>query len=132
MNGLKDLIVLREADAFAVGCNRLARTFKGPAARDAAEQLITAAESIAANIAEGYGRGVRPDCLRFLRMAYSSSLEVERHLAYAARIGRADPLEVGKLMAHLMRVRFLLRRFTESVERRIKAKSDRKPGRKRL
>lgn len=45
-----------------------------------ASQMIRAAISIPANIAEGWARNYRGDFLRFLSIAYASALELETHL----------------------------------------------------
>jgi four helix bundle protein len=49
-------------------------------------QSRRAAVSIAANIAEGEGRGTDPDFVRFLRMAHGSLRELETHFQIAFRL----------------------------------------------
>jgi four helix bundle protein len=76
-------------------------------------QAQRAATSIAANIAEGYGRETRGSYLHFLRIAQGSLKELETHLLIAQRVGMApattiDPLlqqseSVGKILRLLVR-----------------------------
>lgn len=46
-------------------------------------QIRRASVSIMANIAEGFGRGGKPEFLRFLRIARASTLETQSHLYIA-------------------------------------------------
>ena len=54
------------------------------------DQIRRASVSIMANIAEGFGRRSNPDFIRFLRIAYSSALEVQSHLYVALDLGYID------------------------------------------
>jgi four helix bundle protein len=73
---------------------------------------------VAANIAEGNGRGLGADCLRFLRMARVSCDELESHLRIAREVTRLPPDTADALIAHVIRVRYLIGRFARSVEQR--------------
>jgi four helix bundle protein len=53
-------------------------------------QLRRAAVSIAANIAEGWGRNMTRDYIHFLRVARGSLLEVETHLVIAKNLKFAE------------------------------------------
>ena len=86
----------------------------------AADQMVRAAESIPANIAEGYGRGLTRDCLRFLKMARSSTIELESHLRVAVLARRLQEDLANPLIDQTRRVSYLIMRFKESVERRGK------------
>ncbi len=122
MAGFADLIVWQEAASLAANVEDLAPMVTGPAAISAADQMIRAARSIPANIAEGYGRGVTLDCIRFLRIAKSSAEEVENHLRVALLRNRIPRDQGEKLIDQTRRVGYLIFRFMESVERRRKKK----------
>jgi four helix bundle protein len=51
------------------------------------DQIQRAAVSIMANIAEGYGRGGKPEFIRFLRISRASALETQSHLYIALDLG---------------------------------------------
>ncbi len=58
------------------------------------KQLVRAADSIGANIAEGSGRGSYPDNRRFVRTARGSLNETQHFLRRAFRRGLLTPEEV--------------------------------------
>jgi four helix bundle protein len=73
-------------------------------------QVIRAADSVGANIAEAFGRRSRPDKVRFLIVARGSLNELQHWLARASErrlpvpagaIGRAD--QVGRMLNGLLR-----------------------------
>ena len=51
------------------------------------DQIQRAAVSVMANIAEGYGRGGKPEFIRFLRISRASALETQSHLYIALDLG---------------------------------------------
>jgi four helix bundle protein len=75
----------------------------------AADQLVRAAESIPANIAEAYGRGFGKDGARFLHIARGSAAELESHLWLAKRTGRIPEPQAAVLLDQTRCVRALLR-----------------------
>ena len=119
MGGLDDLLVWREAVALAANVDEAAELLSRPSARRYADQLVRAAGSIAANIAEGYGKGVSRDCLRFLKIARASKHELETHLAIIRRRKLLPQELVDRLIDHARRVGFLVHRYALSVERRL-------------
>ena len=128
MFGIENLLVWREALALAVRIEEAAQQVRGITAANASSQLIRAADSIVANIAEGYGRGVSRDGLRFFRMAKSSADEVESHLRRSVASGRLPPSVVDPGVSHTIRVRFLILRYAASIERRLKNRPDPSPS----
>lgn len=60
-------------------------------------QMQRSAVSVAANIAEGYGRYYRKDFARFLRIARGSLFELETHLAISEKLGFVDQSKFNEL-----------------------------------
>lgn len=61
----------------------LAKTFRGPAALARGDQLVRAACSVLANIAEGCGRGSVSEFRQFIIYARGSAHEVRSHVQVA-------------------------------------------------
>ncbi len=87
VNSYRDLKVWRRAMDLAVLVYELTRSFPKDEQFGLTSQVRRAAVSIAANIAEGYGRSSKPSYLNFLRIAQGSLKEVETHLILATRVG---------------------------------------------
>ena len=116
-----DLLAWREAAQLAADTIIAASQIRGVGAQDATNQIVRAAESIPANIAEGYAKGINRDCIRFMRIARGSAAELESRLR-VAMLARRLPDDVAmKLIGHCRRVRFLITRYMESVEHRMAA-----------
>jgi len=115
-----DLLAWQEASALVADVQEIASRLKGIGATDAAAQLISAAESISANIAEGYGRGFGRDYCRFLRIAIGSATEVENRLHIAVTGRRIAARDVEKAIKRTRRARALTTGFLGWLERELK------------
>ena len=73
-----------------------------------AKQLERAADSIAANIAEGRGRSTDADFAHFLSIAIGSAVEVESHLQRGLDADVISPLEHSELSEAAVEVRRML------------------------
>lgn len=65
------------------------------------KQLVRAADSIAANLAEGSGRGTNPEILRFARIARGSLCETQHWVTRASQRKRIEPQTAEKLETSL-------------------------------
>ncbi|UVK52226.1 four helix bundle protein [Mesorhizobium sp. AR02] len=109
----RDLKVWQSAMTLAEDCYRFTKEFPRDEIYGMTSQMRRSAVSIAANIAEGYGRENRGSFIQFLRMAQGSLKELETHVLLACRVGllRKDNEielllrweEIGKMMRSLIR-----------------------------
>jgi four helix bundle protein len=94
-NAYRDLIVWKRAMELTVSIYRLSSLFPRDEIYGLTSQIRRAAVSIASNIAEGYGRGTRPDYRNFLCMARGSNFEVQTQLAIARELGYGSSESLG-------------------------------------
>ena len=95
----RDLIVWQKAMWIAEQTYSLTRSFPREEQFGLTAQARRAAVSIAANIAEGYGRGSRPAYSSFVRIAQGSLKELETHLLIAERVGFAALVDIEPVLA---------------------------------
>jgi len=111
----RELIVWKRSMDLVVQIYRLSADFPTEEKYGLKSQIQRAAVSIPANIAEGYGRTHRGDYLRHLSFARGSLMELETHLALAARlklIGRDAALPAWE---HCQKVGQLLNKLITSL-----------------
>ena len=83
MQDFTKLQVWQKATAFTVELERVLRRRTSRGVPGLRNQILRAAASIGANIAEGCGRPTAADFLRYLLMAFASANEVKNHLVLA-------------------------------------------------
>ena len=113
-----DLLVWQRAVALVQGVVKVSRSTRGPVASIAIDQMVRAAESVPANIAEGYGRGLGRDFTRYLRIAGASTAELESRLRVAVAIGRIPESDAAPLINQARALRAMLRSLAQSVASR--------------
>lgn len=79
-------------------------------------QARRASVSVAANIAEGYGRGMRGSYVGFLSISQGSLKELETHMLIAERVGIAAAEATQELHAQCESVGKLLRLLIRKLE----------------
>ncbi|HEV2081688.1 MAG TPA: four helix bundle protein [Brevundimonas sp.] len=87
INSYRDLRVWQRAMDVAQAVYELTRSFPREEQFGMTAQARRAAASVAANIAEGYGRSSKGSYLNFLRIAQGSLKEAETHLLLGVRVG---------------------------------------------
>jgi four helix bundle protein len=83
-------------------------------------QIRRAATSIAANIAEGYGRELTRSFVQYLRMSQGSLKELETHLILSKRIKIASTEKIDPLLEHCRELGKMLRAFIRSLQARLR------------
>src|SRR5262249_43497609 len=111
----KDLEVWQVAMDVAVACYRITAKFPRDETYGLTAQVRRAASSVAANIAEGYGRETTASFIQFLRIAQGSLKELETHLLLAARIELARSEELAPLLDRCERVSKMLRNLIRAL-----------------
>jgi four helix bundle protein len=110
--GFEELEVYRLAAELSDDLRRAVRRWDSVDVWSAGIQMIRAADSIGANIAEAYGRRTRPDQARFLFMARGSAFELQHWIARATARQLACPptaedtaARIGRMLNGLIRAR---------------------------
>ena len=113
----RDLEVWRLAMDLVEGVYRITREFPKTEEYRLTSQLVRAAVSVPANIAEGNARSSRKDYARFVSIARGSLAETETLLMLARRIGLARPERIDPLLSEADRVGRMLNGLHRSLEK---------------
>jgi len=115
----RDLTVWRKAMDLAKSVYRLADQLPKREEYRITSQLIRAAISIPANIAEGNARGTRKDYAHFISIARGSSAELETLLTLTVETNLAPAAQVDDIIANAEEVGRMLNGLRRSlVDRR--------------
>jgi len=114
----RKLIVWQRAMALAKEVHRLNKVMKGRDRAILADQMLRAALSVPANIAEGNGRYHRADYVRFLSIASGSLAELETHLELASQLDLLPPTTLAPVQSLLNDTARLLWRLIQSLRER--------------
>jgi len=114
----RDLLVWQRAMDVAVSTYELTRQYPRDELFGLTSQSRRAAASVAANIAEGYGRATRQAYLNFLRIARGSLKELETHLVLAQRVGLAAPERTDVLLGQTDELGRMLHGLISKVQTR--------------
>jgi|SRR4249920_2631238 four helix bundle protein len=111
----KDLEVWQVAMDVAVACYRVTAKFPREEIYSLTAQIRRAAASVAANIAEGYGRETTASFIQFLRIAQGSLKELETHLLLASRVELAEAGDLAPLLDRCERISKMLRNLIRAL-----------------
>jgi four helix bundle protein len=119
----RDLRVWQTAMDIAEGCYLVTKNFPKDEMYGMVSQVRRSAASIAANIAEGYGRDSSGSYANFLRIAQGSLKELETHLVLSVRV----ELATKDLLDPLLEKCDVLGRMLRSLIRSIEGSGERQP-----
>ncbi|MDJ0790431.1 MAG: four helix bundle protein [Acidimicrobiia bacterium] len=115
MQNFKKLSVWRKAMEASRECYAVTAGFPAAERFGLQAQMRRAAVSIPSNIAEGSGRRSSKDFVRFLRIAYGSSCELETQALLAISLEFGDEAELQKLLAAVDEVQRMLSTLIDRV-----------------
>lgn len=116
ISSYKDLRVWRASIELAVHSYALTKAFPSSEIYGLTSQIRRSAVSIAANIAEGYGRENTGTYIQFLRIAQGSLKELETHLIIASRVGFLDALPFSQLSEQAESIGKMLHALIRSIQ----------------
>jgi len=102
----------------AVDCYGVTKSFPGSEMYGMTSQVRRSAASIAANIAEGYGRDHTGSFVQFLRISQGSLKELETHVILCGRVGLLLETEVTRLLQQTDELGKMLRAMIRSLQRK--------------
>jgi four helix bundle protein len=112
----RDLEVWKRAMDLAVAVYETSRGFPIDERFGLTSQVRRSAASVAANIAEGYGRQSRQSYVHFLKIAQGSLKETETHLILASRVGMIDTTVLGARLDESEEIGRMLRSLITKLE----------------
>jgi len=119
VNSYRDLLVWQAAMEMAATCYELTKDFPKAEVYGMTSQIRRASTSVAANIAEGYGRENTGSYVQFLRVAQGSLKELETLVILSQKVGLMAEYAASRLLAQADEVGKMLR----SLIRRLQVKS---------
>ncbi|MGA8532302.1 MAG: four helix bundle protein [Acidobacteriaceae bacterium] len=121
-NSHRELIVWQRAIELSVALYRLTEAFPREEIYGLTSQIRRAGVAVASNVAEGWGRGSRPDYRNFLCIARGSVLEVQTQLVIAGELGFGDAKQLRLAENLVEEVSKMLWVMVERMSRRSEAR----------
>ena len=108
MRDFRQIRVWEKAHRFTLEIYKVTARFPKEELYGLTSQLRRASASIAANIAEGFGRGGNVELARFLQIAIGSAYEVEYHILLAKDLGLITKESNEVLEIHIIEIKRML------------------------
>jgi four helix bundle protein len=116
MKDFWDLKVWEKAHALALACYSATANFPKHEIFGIVSQIRRSGSSVAANIAEGCGRGGNAEFQRFLHMAMGSASELEYHLLLSRDLQFIDKGAYDRTQAQVVEVKRMLAGLIRKID----------------
>jgi four helix bundle protein len=113
----RNLKVWIKAHALALHCDRVAPSIRATRHTSLKSQLVRAAMSIPANIAEGRRQESEKNFARFLRYSVNSAYELEYHLVVGKDMMAIEEDEANSMLAECVEVRKMLHGLLKTLSK---------------
>jgi len=117
MKTYKELEVWQRATELVVSTYELTRTFPADEKFGLTQQIRKASVSVAANIAEGWGRNSTREYIQFLTIARGSLMELETHFILSAKLGYTEQHSLDAVSKEIKSVGMMLNRLIKSLQK---------------
>lgn len=114
--GFEDLVVWQKAHSFVLEVYKITKAFPKEEIFGLTSQFRRAATSIAANIAEGYGKKSTPDKLRFYNISEGSINECRYYIILSKELEYANSTKSEELYIQLKEVQKLLNAYSTVIK----------------
>ena len=111
----QDLFVYKKACGLATEVYRITGDYPRAEAYNLVSQMRRAANSIPANIAEGYRRTSRKDYIHFLSISHGSCSELDTFLTLSRKVGILGEVQYNRLSGTSRFVSILLTRLIHAL-----------------
>ncbi|MEX2582141.1 MAG: four helix bundle protein [Gemmatimonadota bacterium] len=115
MGDYRKLLVWQRAHALVLAVYQVTTALPKDEMYGLTSQTRRAAVSVAANIAEGSGRGTQPELARFCRIAHGSLNELEYHLLLTRDLSYVADDTFQELARTISGLRRMLTKFVKSL-----------------
>jgi len=116
MRDFRELKVWQKAHQLTLSVYKATRGFPKDEMYGLTSQMRRASTSIAANIAEGSGRGTDPEMVRFLHIAMGSAAELEYLLLLARDLAYLSGMTYDHLTNEVTQVKRMLTVFIQKLK----------------
>ncbi len=117
IQSFEQLVAWQKAQGLAVLIYQITKTFPSDERFALMDQMRRAANSVSANIAEGFGRRTSKDKIQFYSIAYGSVLEVKNYLYLAEKLGYMVEPDKKDAIGNVVDVQKLINSLIRAVKK---------------